>query len=527
MFHALSHPSVFTPVLVLFALAIYKLRKTSRLSRLPLLNSRDGEWFSHLRTKWRNTFELKDALSLANSQHKDDTMLLTVMGQNDMVLLPNYEASWIMKQPSDILSRHEQTNEELAIDYGTYFDKKVVYEHTVNHIITAKLNGQIGNLVPIVVEELNNNISHVLGTDTKEFKEICVYETLKEVECQVSGRVFCGLPACRDPDLPKATMGFVQAFPLSGVTLGLIPKPLKTLVAPLVTLPNRKYEKAFIRILRPDIEQRLNEYRQRQAGDPEKAVLDPEHIDFLQWTIQYAMKSGDPHLCTVETIAGIQLLLNFASIHTSSFAITHVILDLASSKQEYIDGLREEIATVLAEHGDTWGKQALSKMAKLDSTMRESQRINMISPVGVLRRVAAKGGVTTPSGVHVPKGVTVAVNAYSIHHDPKLYGSDADEFKPFRFAEKRADESVEYVERARQAWATTSADYMAFGGGRSACPGRFFGSAKVKLMLAHLLMNYDFEMLDKRPENLVIGVNVVPPMKATIRIRRRENGAGS
>ncbi|KAL2287065.1 hypothetical protein FJTKL_06080 [Diaporthe vaccinii] len=99
--------------------------------------------------------------------------------------------------------------------------------------------------------------------------------------------------------------------------------------------------------------------------------MDPEPNDFLQWTINHAMRTGDSHFYQVETLAGLQLLLNFASIHTSTFAITHAILDLASSKQEYTDELREEVTAVLAEHGGAWSKQALSKMDKLDSTMPE------------------------------------------------------------------------------------------------------------------------------------------------------------
>ncbi|KAL1865336.1 hypothetical protein Daus18300_007226 [Diaporthe australafricana] len=313
-----------------------------------------------------------------------------------------------------------------------------------------------------------------------------------------------------------------MSFLGSGVFLGFLPKPFKILAAPLATLPNRKYEKAFVRLVRPGIEKRLKEHEQRMASNPEKTALDPEPNDFLQWTINHAMKSGDPHFYKVETLAGLQLLLNFASIHTSTFAITHAILDLASSKQEYIDELRKEITTVLAAHGGTWSKQALSKMDKLDSTMRESQRLNMPSPIGVLRRVVAQDGVTTPSGVHLPTDSVVAVNAWAIHDDEKIYGADTDQFKPLRFSEKRADESIDYVERARQTWATTSAEYLAFGGGRSACPGRFFGAAKVKMMLAYILMSYDFEMQDKRPENFILGLNVLPPTKATIRIKRRE-----
>lgn len=43
----------------------------------------------------------------------------------------------------------------------------------------------------------------------------------------------------------------------------------------------------------------------------------------------------------------------------------------------------------------------------------------------------------------------------------------------------------------------------------------------LKLMLGYLVMNYDFEMQESRPKNIWIGVNRVPPMQATIKVRRR------
>lgn len=43
------------------------------------------------------------------------------------------------------------------------------------------------------------------------------------------------------------------------------------------------------------------------------------------------------------------------------------------------------------------------------------------------------------------------------------------------------------------------------------------------MMLAYILMNYDFEIQEKRPEKVIFGLNVLPPMKATIRFKKREN----
>lgn len=44
---------------------------------------------------------------------------------------------------------------------------------------------------------------------------------------------------------------------------------------------------------------------------------------------------------------------------------------------EYLEELREEVETIVAEHG--WNKLALQKMRKVDSFLKESHRMNTVS----------------------------------------------------------------------------------------------------------------------------------------------------
>ena len=73
-------------------------------------------------------------------------------------------------------------------------------------------------------------------------------------------------------------------------------------------------------------------------------------------------------------LAHRQLLLSLASIHTTGMATTHTLYDLAAHP-EYIAEMREEIESTLIEDGGMT-KQTLSKFRKLESLMKESQRLN-------------------------------------------------------------------------------------------------------------------------------------------------------
>lgn len=52
-------------------------------------------------------------------------------------------------------------------------------------------------------------------------------------------------------------------------------------------------------------------------------------------------------------------------------------------------------------------------------------------------------------------------------------------------------------------------------------PGRFFVNHELKMLLAYMVLNYDVQYLPERPPNKWFGQNVVPDMKATIKVRRR------
>lgn len=200
-------------------------------------------------------------------------------------------------------------------------------------------------------------------------------------------------------------------------------------------------------------------------------------------------------------------MVNAASVHTHAFAITHIILDLVGSgKPQYIEELKEEICSVLAEHGGQWEERALAQMHKLDSVLGESQRLNSVLTIGPLRIVNAKNGVTTPSGVFIPKGYQIGIPAFESHIDTNIFGPDAPEFRPFRFTDKRLDSDDDHVQRARHAWVTASPEYLSFGGVTDACPGRFFAPSELKIILGHILSSYDFVMHHERSRNIRFNV---------------------
>ena len=63
--------------------------------------------------------------------------------------------------------------------------------------------------------------------------------------------------------------------------------------------------------------------------------------------------------------------------------------------------------------------------------------------------------------------------------------------------------------------------FLAWGHGRHACPGRFFAAHLMKIMLAHVLVNYDIEADGPKPKGLERNEFPIPSVGATFEVRRR------
>jgi len=222
--------------------------------------------------------------------------------------------------------------------------------------------------------------------------------------------------------------------------------------------------------------------------------------DMLMWLMSEA--KGVER--SVEGLARRLLTVNFAAIHTTSQTFTQVLYRLLAHP-EHIEPLRQEIEAVVAEEG--WTKAGMDKMHKIDSFVRETQRLGGLGMTVmtrlVLRPFTFSNGVTIPAGTHITVPITAS------HTDEGIY-ENANEFDGFRFAKLR--ESEGNAVRGGHQVVSTSVDNLSFGLGRHACPGRFFAANELKVLLAHLVVTYDmkFEEGKGAPRDFRIALTCIP-----------------
>ncbi|KAG6867644.1 hypothetical protein C0993_012827 [Termitomyces sp. T159_Od127] len=118
--------------------------------------------------------------------------------------------------------------------------------------------------------------------------------------------------------------------------------------------------------LRPLIQERLDKEVKYGKDWPDRPN------DALSWLLDHAAEDQK----TVRELTLRILAINFAAIHTTSQAFAQVPFDLAANPSS-VPVLREEVEAVIS--GEGFSKPSLHKMVKLDSFLKESQRLGTAS----------------------------------------------------------------------------------------------------------------------------------------------------
>jgi len=368
-------------------------------------------------------------------------------------------------------------------------------------LILSKLTRNLGVLCPDIRDEVAMAFEEALNLKGNEWKCVPAFSMVQKVVCRASNRIFVGLPLCRNPDWVDLNIRFTMDIVKAGIIIGLFPNFLAPLVARFLTsIPGST--RRGIRLLGPIIEERqkyLEKYGNAWADKPN---------DMLSWLMDEGLDR------TIENLTQRVLTINVVAIHTSSNSFTQALFHLAANPQ-YIQPLREEVESIVATEG--WSKGALAKMHKIDSFLKETQRMGGVNSVSMTRK--AMKDFTFSDGTVVPKGTSVVAASRSIHLDNELY-ENADMFEPFRFANMREEDR----DSVKHRYISTNLEYLSFGHGKHACPGRFFAANELKSMLAHIVVSYDIKLEGNatRPPRLVqIATAIAPDPIAKVMFRNR------
>ncbi|EQL03607.1 cytochrome P450 [Ophiocordyceps sinensis CO18] len=306
-----------------------------------------------------------------------------------------------------------------------------------------------------------------------------VYPMMMDLVVLLNARSLFGEDLIKDEKFMASALGYVEETLLNAEVVKLLPKPLAPFVGRVLSRCLSSH-KTFFRSLIPATEQRLEEKRLNSSGH-----TIPKRADCIQWIIDTAPRQSP---WSAERVIYELMAIWFGSVHILSTTIVYVIQDLCLHP-EYTKLLRQELETSYAEFERTGHGLPL-----LDSFIKESSRLTPVESMSV-RRCALKP-FSLSDGTKVAPGEWACAPSGAINTSAEHYPRP-EEFSGFRFVDPAELPGASAPTQPKPS-KLTDVDYtfLMWGTGRMACPGRYYASAFMKVVVAQLLLNYDFTLVN-------------------------------
>eukprot|EP00797_Seminavis_robusta_P024955 Sro428_g140930.1 methylcoclaurine 3'-hydroxylase isozyme 1 (281) ;mRNA; r:55286-56128 len=233
-----------------------------------------------------------------------------------------------------------------------------------------------------------------------------------------------------------------------------------------------------IRELKVVLDSNAKEVIQSRRRTAQDGKLGP---DLLSRFIDYANTHNDP--MPDEELRDVIMNFLLGGRDTTASALSWTFYEL-SKHPEVVENVLEEAnqicGTVSSGDGDTDGDysyEAIGKLEYIHAVVMESLRLH--APVPNDCKFAVNDDVL-PDGTFVPKGAMVGYPPYAMGRNSRIWGSDACEFKPSRFLNRKEP---------------TPFQFPVFNAGRRLCLGKPMALNTLKLTVAYLVQRFEFEDL--------------------------------
>ncbi|KAF9934642.1 hypothetical protein BGZ67_003778 [Mortierella alpina] len=380
--------------------------------------------------------------------------------------------------------------------------KRKFSDSAIHEMVRDIVTPNLALLTPRIVERLQTIVDRdvVFSRERKLVKNPLLF--FQEMIASAMATVFMGHEIAKDP---KVLETFIECtHDLARVTdprtsdrrwRTFFNRTKYGLVDPL-----QKHIRVLVEAATPVVQER----RRQEAEALEKGIEYRQPLDILQRVLDNFDRYG---VVDLEDVCGHLLVMVLVSVHTTSDSSTYLNFYLAAFP-ECIETLYQEQLEVLDQMCNEREEQrqsklisgkvgsaedfagtnldprndrdlsvlAVKRMVRMDSFVRECLRFRT---VGAGLPHIAQENVSLSNGMTIYKGCRIMVNLRSTHLNHDLQGEDADKFRPWRFVGKS------------KAATKVASDFLPFGMGRHACPGRFLAVQQLKTVAAIMVSRYD------------------------------------
>ncbi|RIB26340.1 cytochrome P450 [Gigaspora rosea] len=164
---------------------------------------------------------------------------------------------------------------------------------------------------------------------------------------------------------------------------------------------------------------------------------------------------------------------------TTSTALSWALYFIAKTP-DIQNRLRKELFDVSTDRNHQPTIDELEQLKYLDCILKETLRI--IPPVVALGRHPAKNEIL--DGYVIPKGTPLLIPIYAIHHDPLVWGEDAEDFNPSRWINPEINSKI------------STSTFIPFSAGPKNCIGMKIAQLEFKAILSTLIRNFEFKVVE-------------------------------
>ncbi|XP_034198692.1 cytochrome P450 CYP749A22-like [Prunus dulcis] len=198
--------------------------------------------------------------------------------------------------------------------------------------------------------------------------------------------------------------------------------------------------------------------------------------DFLGLLVKAHHDANDSQRISVDDLIDDCKTFYVAGQETTNSLLAWTVFLLAHHT-DWQEETRKEVIQMFGKQ--TPNPDGIAKLKTMSMVINECLRL--YSPVGTLLRKAERE--VKLGKLIVPANVELVMSCLSLHHDPLIWGQDAQLFKPERFAEGVAKASN-----------NNAGAFLPFGVGPRTCVGLNFATIEAKIALSMVLQRYSFTL---------------------------------
>lgn len=275
------------------------------------------------------------------------------------------------------------------------------------------------------------------------------------------------------------------------------------------TFPVAKFARARMAERLPELEGGEKKPLLPTTG-PTAAVKSPDLLSkFL------AAREARPEFMSDTLVQTMAVSMAFAGSETTAISLSAVFYfllktprALARLRQELDDAARQGKFSDYETGLVTWHES--QTLPFLDACVKEAFRLHP-APGLPMERIVPEPGLEI-AGTYVKGGTIVGCNAWVLHRNEKIWGGDADEYRPERWADETSSEKLKGMNGAM----------LQFGMGSRTCIGKNISLLEIYKLVPSLLRRFEIEFDDPNSEWETVNAWFVKQKNFITRFKLRE-----